>query len=88
MEWYAVPREEQETIVNIDYEERTLNLYTTRKSVANKLLKRVGEPSEIETIDGKICSVSYKRKLWDKDIRCFLSVGTLICGFRQTKTLE
>ena len=85
MEWYAVPRDEQETIVNIDYEERTLNFYTTRKSVANKLLKRVGKPDKIETNEGKIVAVSYIRKLSDKDIRSFLSVGTLICGFRQPK---
>lgn len=88
MEWYAVPREEQETIVNIDYEERTLEFYTARKSVANKLLKRVGKPDGIETTENKICAVSYKRKLSDKDIRNFLSVGTLICGFRQTKDKE
>lgn len=88
MEWYAVPRDEQETIVNIDYEERTLNFYTTRKSVANKLLKRVGKPDKIETNEGKIVAVSYIRKLSDKDIRSFLSVGTLICGFRQPKDKE
>lgn len=85
MEWYAVPREEQETIVNIDYEERTLSFYTTRKSVGNKLLKRVGKPDKIETSEGKITAVNYTRKLSDKDIRSFLSVGTLICGFRQPK---
>ena len=83
--WYDVPREEQETTINIDYEERTLVLYTTRKNVATKLAKKVGEPTKIYTIDGKISAVEYKKKLADSNIRYFLSVGIIIAGFKQSK---
>ena len=81
--WYEIPRDEQETVINIDYEERTLMLYTTRKSVANKLMKKVGEPTKIYKTEDKISGVEYLIKLSDKNLRTFLSVGTIIGGFRQ-----
>ena len=83
MEWYNVPREEQETTINIDYEERTLVFYTTRKNVATKLAKKVGEPDKVYTTDEKVSAIEYKRKLSDKNIRYFLSVGIIIAGFKQ-----
>jgi hypothetical protein len=83
--WYDVSRDEQETIINVDYEERTLILYTNRKNVANKLIKKVGKPSRIEKIDEKISGIEYKVKLSDKNLKAFFSVGTIIGGFRQDK---
>ena len=41
--WEQVPRDEQETIINVDYYEKTMTLYTSRKSVAQRLKKKVGE---------------------------------------------
>jgi len=83
MNWYEVPRDEQETTINVDYEERTLVLYTTRKSVANKLIKRVGEPTKIYKTDNKVSGVEYKKRLSDKNIKAFLSVSTIIGGFKK-----
>jgi len=83
MNWYEVPRDEQETTINIDYEERTLTLYTSRKSVANKLLKKAGEPTTIYKTENKVSGIEYKKRLSDKNIKAFLSVSTIIGGFKQ-----
>ena len=81
MEWYDVLREEQETMINIDYQERILKFYTNRKSVANKLEKKVGKPTKIDTTNGKISGVYYVRNLTDDDIRPFLSKTITVGGF-------
>lgn len=85
MNWYEVPRDEQETTINIDYEERTLTLCTTRKSVANKLKRKVGEPTTIYKTEHKISGVEYKINLSDKNLRTYLSVSVIVGGFRQEK---
>lgn len=84
--WYQVPREEQETIFNVDYYARELMVYTTRMSVANKLLKRVGEPTKVYKTNGKISGVEYRVKLTDKNIRSFFSVSNIVGGFRKDTT--
>ena len=83
MEWEVIPRDEQETIVQIDYYEKKIDVYTTRKSVAKRLEKKVGKPDEVQINNNCIWSVSYRRDLSDKNIKSFLSVGTLVGGFRQ-----
>ena len=83
--WYEVPREEQETTINIDYEERTLTLYTCRKSVADKLKRKVGEPTKVYLTEGKTSGVEYKINLSDEKLRTYLSVSVIVGGFRQEK---
>lgn len=85
MEWYNCPREEQETTINIDYYERTLTLYTCRKSVADKLKRKVGEPTKVYYTENKISAVEYIVKLSDINLRTFLSVSVIVGGFRQEK---
>jgi len=81
--WIVMSRDEQETIINVDYYEKKLSLYTSRKSVAERLRKKVGEPSHTYTQDGLISGVTYDRDLHDKDIKAFFSISTIIGGFRQ-----
>ena len=83
--WYEIPRDEQETVINIDYYERTISLYTTRKAVANKLLKKLGQPTRVDTIEGKTASVEYRRNLSDPDIRSLLTISTIIGSFRNKR---
>lgn len=83
MEWEIVPRDEQETVINIDYFEKTITIYTTRKQVARRLEKKVGKPTNIGVCDGKIYSVSYTRKLYDKDVVKFFSKTMLIGLFKE-----
>jgi len=56
----VVPIEEQETIINLDYEEKTIYVYTSKASVINRL-ERGGYVHYAENyLDGEICSRSYK----------------------------
>lgn len=82
MEWEIVPRDEQETLINIDYCEKTINVYTSRKQVGERLKKKIGEPTDKYVSNGKIYAVNYKRNLSDKDVAKFLSKMLLIGAFR------
>ena len=85
MNWEIVPRDEQETFLTIDYYEKTIEVYTSRKSVADRLLKKVGEPTQKYECDGRIYAVCYKRNLFDKDVSKFFSKMLLIGAFRDTE---
>ena len=82
MEWEIVPRDEQETLIKIDYCEKTINVYTSRKQVGERLKKKIGEPTDKYVSNGKIYAVNYKRNLFDKDVSKFLSKMLLIGAFR------
>ena len=82
MEWEIIPRDEQETIINIDYCEKTINVYTSRKQVGERLKKKIGDPTDKYISNGKIYAVNYKRNLFDKDVAKFLSKMLLIGSFR------
>lgn len=82
MEWEIVPRDEQETIINIDYCDKTINVYTSRKQVADRLKKKIGEPTRLYTSENRIYAVDYKRNLFDKDVSKFFSKMLMIGAFR------
>lgn len=84
MKWYIVPREEQETIINIDYSEKTIMVYTSRKQTGERLIKKVGKPDKIDYCYGAVSGITYKRNLYDKDVAKFFSKGLLIGSFRMT----
>ena len=88
MEWEIIPRDEQETIINIDYCEKTINVYTSRKQVGERLKKKIGEPTDKYISNGKIYAVNYKRNLFDKDVAKFLSKMLLIGGFRDENSTD
>lgn len=84
MEWGITPLEEQETLINIDYYDKTIMIYTSRKSVGKRLEKKLGEADKITKLNGKKVAIEYKRKLSDKNIRPILSMSTIIGGFRNS----
>ena len=88
MEWEIVPRDEQETIINIDYYEKTINVYTSRKQVGERLKKKIGEPTDKYISNNKIYAVNYKRNLFDKDVAKFLSKMLLIGSFRDENSTD
>ena len=88
MEWEIIPRDEQETIINIDYCEKTINVYTSRKQVGERLKKKIGEPTDKYISNGKIYAVNYKRNLFDKDVAKFLSKMLLIGSFRDENSTD
>lgn len=83
MKWEEISRDEQETIINVDYYDKTISFYTCRKSVADRLLRKIGEPTKIDTHNGQICGVTYKRNLFDKDLAKFFSKTLFIGSFKE-----
>lgn len=83
MKWENIPMEEQETIMNIDYYEKTITIYTSRKSVSERLERKIGEPYKVNTNGEKITSVEYKGKLSDKQINKYFSKMLLVGTFRE-----
>ena len=86
--WDLVPRDEQETVINIDYYEKTITVYTSRKSVAERLKRKVGDPDYADKIENRIVGVTYKMPLHDKRVKQFLSIGNIIGGFRNNNEIE
>lgn len=83
MEWEIVPRDEQETIINVDYFEKTITIYTNRKATGKRLYKKIGEPTRTDFHDGYISGVTYVRNLFDKDVVKFFSKSLIIGAFRE-----
>ena len=83
MNWEIIPRDEQETLINVDYYEKTISVYTTRKQTADRLYKKIGEPTKVDVHNGYVSGVTYKRNLFDKDVAKFFSKGLIIGTFRE-----
>lgn len=66
MKFYNTIPEEQETLINIDYYEKALNIYSSRKSVIQRLYAKLGEPTKIDYINNLITGASWKIKFADK----------------------
>ena len=81
--WEQIPRDEQETIINVDYYEKKMTFYTTRKAVAQRLKKKVGEPTSIDKMNGRISGVTYVRGLHEDDVKQFFSISSVIGSFRK-----
>ena len=88
LNWDIVPRDEQETNIHLDYETKTINFYTNRKSTANRIIKRLGEPDGIDTYNGRVNGIRYSRNLNDKNIKPLLSMTTVIGNFRHLESEE
>lgn len=88
MKWEIIPRDEQETIINIDYCEKIIKVYTTRKSVADRLLKKIGEPTKTYNSDDRIYAVIYERNLFDKDVAKFFSKMLMVGSFRDENEID
>ena len=58
--FFLTDLKEQETIVNINYYERVLIVYTCRKSVAERLKKKFGEPTKVYCTNKQISGVRYE----------------------------
>lgn len=85
MEWEIVPRDEQETLINVDYCEKKIIIYTSRKATGERLVKKIGEPTKVDYNNGLVSGITYERSLFDKDVAKFFSKGLIIGGFRENK---
>ena len=88
MKFELTPLDEQETIINVDYYEKKITVYTSRKSVAVRLERKLGEPTKIYEHDGKISAVEYTRNLFDKDVAKFFSKMLIIGSYRNQEERE
>ena len=88
MNWKVVPLDEQECVINVDYYDKKITVYTTRKSVGVRLMKKLGEPSKVYEHEGKINAVEYTRNLFDKDVAKFFSKMLIIGSFRKQENEE
>ena len=53
--------EEQETIINIDYCKKEISLYTNRRSVYERIAKKIGKPIKEYYIDKKISGAKWTK---------------------------
>lgn len=44
--FYNTDIKEQETIVNVDYERKVASFYTSRKTVYNRMIGEIGQPTK------------------------------------------
>ncbi len=77
----TISSDEQETLINIDYSSSEVYVYTSQKTVYQRLVKKLGKPQKIGYIKNKIVSgtwnIPFKEK---KVITQVLSRPTLIGG--------
>lgn len=77
--FYNTDFEEQESIINIDYCKKQLHLYTCRKSAYDRILKKLGNPTNKYYTDKKISGANWIIPFSDKkSITTILSRPTLI----------
>lgn len=77
--FYNTDLKEQETVINIDYYESTVKAYTSKKSIYDRLCRKIGEPQEIFYTKGKISGAKWQVSFSDKKfISAILSRPTLI----------
>jgi len=72
--------EEQETTTNIDYFKKEARVYTSRKTIYNRYLKVLGEPTKIYYTNKKISGASWTLPFNDKKVNYLFSKTILIGG--------
>lgn len=78
-DFYKTSSEEQETAINIDYYKSNVNIYTSKKSIYNRIIKKIGKPTNIYYIDKKISGANWIIPFSEKkNITAILSRPTLI----------
>lgn len=68
MKFYNTNLDEQETIINIDYFNRKINIYSSRKQVIQRLIVKLGEPNKINYINKSISGANWTINFEDKKI--------------------
>lgn len=66
MKYYNTNPEEQETNISIDYFARVLHIYSSRKSVIQRLSNKLGEPTKADYINKALVSARWSIPFEDK----------------------
>ena len=87
--WESISLDEKETLLCVDYFEKTFNFYTTNQSTGNRLKKRIGTPSKIQTNEGKVFSMEWRIPFHNReDIKKALSINVLVSHYQSEATKE
>lgn len=78
--FYNTSPDEQETIINIDYYEKTIHCYTSRKTQIEKLTKKLGEPKKTFYTNKKISGASWDIPFSDKKSANAIFSKSIIIG--------
>ena len=78
--FYSTSNEEQETIINVDYGAKEVNLYTSRNAQFNRLSKKLGEPTKIYYTNKKISGANWKVPFEDKKRMSTIFSRTVLIG--------
>lgn len=57
--WQKIDRDEQESVIVLDYGQKELSLYTARETVYKRLLKKIGKPTKIYYRNNLITGVDW-----------------------------
>lgn len=66
MKYYKTLPEEQETVINLDYFEKQLKIYTSRKSILERLYKKLGAPTATHYIGKEVTGAYWEIKFEEK----------------------
>ena len=82
MKWTSIPTDEKETILNFDYFENKVNLYTTNQATGNRLKKKIGKPTKTTYFEGKIASEEWTIKFQERDkLRKIFSINLFVSSY-------
>ena len=89
IKFHSIATEEKEAIILFDYEEEKISIYTTNPSASRKLLKKLGEPIQIDYIENEVASMKWEVKFCDrKKIIKGLSISNFITSYLSKKGEE
>lgn len=87
--WESISIDEKESIINFDYLEGIVNVYTTNQSTGNRIKKKIGEPIKKGINQGQIFSMEWKIPFNDREkIRKGLSIVNFITTHQSNRVEE
>lgn len=82
-DFYNTQPEEQETTILIDYYDRNVIAYTSKKSIYKRLLNKIGEPQTTYTTNGEISGGKWTIPFLEKKkLGALFSRPTLIANMK------
>lgn len=87
--WETIPIDEKESLIDFDYFEGIVNVYTSNQSTGNRIKKKIGEPYKKGINEGKVYSMEWKIPFNDREqIRKGLSIVNFITTHQSNKMEE
>lgn len=86
MKWANILAEEREAFIHFDEPSQKAIVFVRNNTIGNRIKKKVGEPSKIETIKGRIFSMQWDIPYSDrKTIKKALSINNFITTYKSNK---